>query len=379
MAEGGDDPFGAQGTIGIEEEFYLVDETGRPASGTDALCYEHDPPEILDGRLDHELFTFVIETQTPVIDSLDDAPATLAEIRTALAEYAEEHGFRVAAAGLHPTARWREHEHVSKPRYRRQLDRIQFPQHRNITAGLHVHVGVSDPSKAVWIANELRWYLPFILAVSANSPFWNGFDTGLATARASVFESLPNTGMPTAFSGYEAYTQLERTLLETNSIRDRGEIWFDVRPHTEYGTVEVRTPDAQADEEVVLAIVEYVHRLVETLGDGYDRGADDDASAFADIHAPWAVPPADGDLDAAHAVLCENKWRAIRHGHDASFIDRPGVREVALDVVAEGEIDRLDLDRLDAVVAEPSGADCQRTELETGGTDALRRSIILDE
>lgn len=379
MDEGGADPFDSEGTIGIEEEFYLVDEAGHPADGTDELCYEHEPSGLLEGRLDHELFTFVIETQTRIIDSLESAPAELAAIREALVEYAGGFGYDVAAAGLHPTARWRDHRHVTKPRYAKQLDRIQYPQHRNITAGLHVHVGVGDRERAVWVANELRWYLPVILALSANSPFWNGYDTGLASARARIFEALPNTGMPTAFESYEAYRQLERTLIQTDSIRDRGEIWFDVRPHTEYGTVEVRTPDAHADEAVVLAIVEYVTRLTEALTDAHKRGADGDPSAHATAHPPWARPPSGGDTDSALAILEENKWRAIRYGHEAAFIDRRGEETIDLEAIVADEIDRLDLDRLGGLLEGPSGAARQRAVLEREGPEALRQSIILDD
>lgn len=380
MDEGGSDPFGTEGTIGIEEEFFLVDESGLPVGGIDELCYEHEPPPILEDRLDHELFTFVIETQTPVIESLDTAPEVLSSVRDALVGYAHEHGYGVAAAGLHPAARWRELEHVSKPRYKRQLDRIQYPQHRNTTAGLHIHVGVGDPEQAVWIANELRWYLPLILALSANSPIWNGFDTGLASARSRIFEALPNTGMPTRFDSYAAYRQLESTLLATDSINDRGEIWFDVRPHTEYGTVELRTPDAQADEDVVLAFVEYAWRLINTLAAGYDRIEDGESLSVVtqDIHADWALPSDGGQRGGAYELLCENKWRATRYGHDASFIRRDGDGTIGLEEATHGEIDRLGLERLSAVVAAPSGAHRQRAALADGGLEAASNEILLD-
>lgn len=380
MDEGAEDPFGAEGTIGIEEEFFLVDEDGHPAGGTDELCYEHDPPEVLQDRLDHELFTFVIETQTPVIQSLEAAPDELARIRSALVKYAGEHGYGVAAAGLHPTARWRELDHVTKPRYRRQLERIQYPQHRNTTAGLHIHIGMGEAERAVWVANELRWYLPLMLGLSANSPFWNGFDTGLASARARIFEALPNTGMPTAFESYDGYLQLESSLLETNSIRDRGEIWFDIRPHTEYGTIEIRTPDAQADESVVLAFVEYSCRLIERLSEGYDRlqGGEAASTVYPEIHADWAVPPTITDLDGAYELLCENKWRAIRYGHEARFIRRDGSGEVSLVEATTQEIDRLQLERLPDVLEAPSGAERQRLALDEAGPEAACDVIRLD-
>ncbi len=358
MERGSSESFTRMGTLGIEEECFVVDGDGRPTSGTDELVYEHDPPEVLEGRLDHELFKFVIETQTPLIERPEDARNALLEIRRALLEYAETHGYQIAAAGLHPLAKWRELEHAEKPRYQSQLDRIQYPQHRNTTAGVHVHVGVDDADKAVWIANELRWYVPIMLALSANSPYWNGFDTGLESARAKIFEALPNTGMPTHFEDYEAFDTFERRMLEADSIRDRGELWYDVRPHTEHGTVEIRTPDGQADPDIVLAFVEYCHALVEALAEEYE----------------------DGTTGERHRreLLDENKWRAIRNGHDATFIDRDLEGTVGLGEVVDRECERLGIDGIKDVYDAPSGADTQRRLRQDEGEDALCESLLLE-
>jgi len=350
--------FSRMGTVGIEEEFFVVDSDGRPAAGTNELVYETEPPEILDGRLDHELFKFVIETQTPLIETIDDAREQLLAVRSALVEHANAHGYQIAAAGLHPTARWRELDHVEKPRYRSQLDRIQYPQHRNTTAGLHIHVGVNDADKAVWVANEIRWYLPLLLALSANSPYWNGFDTGLQSARAKIFEALPNTGMPTAFDSYEAFDRFEETMLRTDSIRDRGELWYDVRPHSAHGTVEVRTPDSQADPDRVLALVEYVHALVFDLCARYEDG--------------------ESSHDYRRELLDENKWRAIRHGQDGSFLDREFGETRSLDEFIERDIDRLDVPTLRRLLDHESGAQRQRRLREKSGVDELCASLLLD-
>jgi carboxylate-amine ligase len=356
MDLGSRDAFERMGTLGIEEEFYIVDEAGHPTAGIDDLVYGSDPPDPLVGRLDHELFQFTIETQTPLIERLGNAAEKLTTVREALIEHATDHGYRIAAAGLHPTAKWRELDHATKERYRAQLDRIQYPQHRNTTAGLHVHVGVDDADKATWIANHLRWYLPPILALSANSPFWNGFDTGLASARAKVFENLPNTGIPTAFEDFESYRSFERRMVETGSINDRGELWYDVRPHTGHGTVEVRTPDAQADPDRVLAIAEYVHALVLDLSDRYDDGE--------------TLPT------LRREFLDENKWRAARYGHDAAFVTRSGEDTVSLGTFVENESDRLGVDGVRELFDAPSGAEAQRRLLEDGA-DALRESLVL--
>ncbi|MFB6071656.1 MAG: glutamate--cysteine ligase [Halobacterium sp.] len=367
MDVGSSERFTELGTLGVEEEFFVVGADGVPTAGTDTLVYDAEPPELLEGRLDHELFKFVVETQTPKLDGPGDAADAVRDVRAALVAHAEEHGYRIAAAGLHPGARWREHEHAEKPRYRSQLERIQYPQHRNTTAGLHVHVGVDDADKAVWVANQLRWHVPVMLALSANSPFWNGYDTGLASARAKIFEALPNTGMPTAFDSYEAFDRFERLMVETGSIEDRGELWYDVRPHSGHGSVEVRAPDGQADADVVLAFAEYTHALVMDYAARYEDGATDDPPAVFDGGATEGL---------RREVLDENKWRATRHGHDASFVGRDGT-ELSLGEVVDRECERLGVSGIRDVHDRPSGAERQRRILAEDGERALYESLVL--
>jgi len=366
MELGSGDAFERLGTLGIEEEFFVVDGDGRPASGTDELVYGDAPPEPLDD-LDHELFKCTIEVQTPTIEDPADAESHLNAVRAALVEHARDHGYGIAGAGLHPAARWRELDHAEKPRYRSQLDRIRYPQHRNTTAGLHVHVGVDDADKAVWVANRLRWYVPVVLALSANSPFWNGFDTGLASARAKVFENLPNTGVPSAFEDFEAFRCYERRMVEDGSIEDRGELWFDVRPHTEHGTVEVRAPDGQSDPAVTLAFVEYVHALVIDLAERYEDRANPAAADGSGRD--------DGSL--RRELLEENKWRAIRHGHDASFLARDAGGTVTLGEVVDREAERLGVSGIRDLYDRESGAERQRRIHEAEGIDALCRDLRL--
>jgi carboxylate-amine ligase len=358
---GSRESFDRMGTLGIEEEFYVVDDEGLPVSGVDELVYgDAEPPAPLAGKLDHELFKFTIETQTPQIEDVSEAEDHLLTVREALVEHAEDHGYQIAAAGLHPEARWRELDHAEKPRYRSQLERIQYPQHRNTTAGLHVHIGVDDPDKAVWIANELRWEMPPLLALSANSPFWNGFDTGLASARAKIFENLPNTGMPTAFEDYAAFEQYERRMVEQGSVEDRGELWFDVRPHTGHGTVEIRTPDGQVDPAVVDAFVEGIHAMVIDLAERYEDGKRDSLGA-----------------GLRRELLDENKWRATRHGHDATFVDRDGESTIDLTTAIERTCDRIGNDALTALLDRESGSRRQRRIHEERGSEALRESLVL--
>ncbi len=357
MELGSRDAFERMGTLGIEEEFFIVDAEGRPTSGTDQLVYGSEPPDAVPDGFDHELFKCTIEAQTPLLEGPEGARDALAVVREALVDHAETHGFRIASAGLHPDAKWRELDHAQKPRYRSQLDRIQYPQHRNTTAGLHVHVGVDDADKAVWVANELRWYCPIILALSANSPFWNGFDTGLSSARAKIFENLPNTGVPSAFDDFEDFQRYERRMVEHGSIEDRGELWFDVRPHTGHGTVEVRAPDAQRDPETTLAFVEYVHALVVDLAERYEDG--------------------ESTSTLRRELLDENKWRAIRHGHDASFIARDAEGTVSLETVVDRECDRLGVSGIRTILDRESGAERQRRIHAIDGSTALRDDLTV--
>ncbi|MFW5965539.1 MAG: glutamate--cysteine ligase [Halodesulfurarchaeum sp.] len=345
------------GTVGVEEEYFAIDSNGHPVPASDVLVYENEAPEPITGDVDHELFKFIIESRTRKVEGPSEARTAIREVRRTLQAFAGEHGFQLAAAGLHPTADWREHDHAEKPRYRAQLDRIQYPQHRNTTAGLHVHVGVDDPDKAVWITNEIRNQLPLILALSANSPFWNGFDTGLCSARARIFENLPNTGMPTAFEDFEAYRRFEEQMLETESIADTGELWFDVRPHTGIGTVEVRIADAQDRLEHVDALVEYVYALVMDLAARFEDG--------------------ESGSDPRREVLDENKWRALRYGHDASLIDS-GHATVSVAELAEREADRLGVAAPRTLYEAESGAHRQRRILEEDGPDGLRQAIRIE-
>jgi carboxylate-amine ligase len=358
MELGSADAFDRMGTLGVEEEFYIVDERGRPTSGIGDLVYEHPPDGLLEDRIDHELFQCTIETQTPLIEDVADAGETIRAVREALVEHAADHSYRIAAAGLHPAAKWRELEHATKPRYQSQLDRIQYPQHRNTTSGLHVHVGVDDAEKATWIANELRWYLPPVLALSANSPFWCGYDTGLSSARAKIFEALPNTGMPTRFEDFATYERFERRMVEHGSIEDRGELWYDVRPHTGHGTVEVRTPDVQTDPDATVAFVEYVHALVEDLAARYEG----DASV----------------RDVRREILDANKWHAMRYGRDASFITRDATETVTLEQFIAAESDRLDDRGLRRLLNAESGAERQRRIYREAGMGALCEALCLE-
>lgn len=349
-------PFQRQGSIGIEEEFYAVDpDSLEPADAADDLLA--DPPEPLEGRLGVELMTCVLETQTPVAEDLEEAGRLIRRQRQALKDHAADHGYGLLAAGLHPSADWRQLRHPDKERYQDQLRRIQYPQRRNLTAGLHVHVGLDDPERAVYVVDELRQYIPLFLALSANSPFWQGEDTGLASTRALVFEDLPNTGIPTAFGSWDAFRDLEGTMLETDSIADRGGLWWDVRPHTGYGTVEVRAMDAQRDPERTEAFLALVKALIEHLEDRYRTGQ--------------------ARTGTRQELLEENKWRALRYGQEASFIRDEG--NVALETWFSDLLDTIEPERRSLIetLTATAPAQDQREAFKDQDMDAVLRSLEL--
>ncbi len=197
-----------------------------------------------------------------------------------------------------------------------------------------------------------------MLALSANSPYWNGFDTGLESARAKIFENLPNTGIPTAFEDFETFQSFERAMVDTNSINDRGELWYDVRPHSAHGTVEIRAPDGQRDPKDVLAFVEYANALVEDLAARYDDG--------------------ESGSDHRREFLDENKWRALRHGHDAELLSRDWSSEFPLGELVERERDRLGVSGIVETFDDESGAAKQRRIKEEDGLDAVCEALLLE-
>lgn len=352
------------GTVGVEEEFYILNEHGRPTAGIDELT--DSAPTALEGRLGREQFACVIETQTPVCEGLEEVRERLVADRAALVDHVTDHGYGLAAAGVHPTADWRTLERCDTERHRRLMEKFQFPQRRNVTTGLHVHVGIDNADKATWVMNELRWYLPPILALSANSPFWDGEDSGLASIRAKIFEAIPNTGIPTDFDSFAEYTEFRQLMLETDSIIDADGLWYDVRLHTDCGTVEVRMPDAQSDVDRTMALVEYVHALVCDLAATYDR---------------HRIPKAADGGGVRHRmeVLNENRWRALRYGHESSFVRQNGDGVRDLDRVVADECARLDIDGIGNLYEAESGTERQRRAHAEGGMDAVCEAVRVEK
>lgn len=270
-----------------------------------------------------ELIQSTIEINTDICRTPAEARRDLERKLERLRKVTGKLGCTIACAGTHPFSAWAEQKITPKKRYRNLVQLMQWPAKQLMIFGLHVHVGVETPEKAIAIHNSLGTYIPHFLALSASSPFWQGQDTGLASARVKVFEALPTAGLPYRLLNWGEFQRLMRTLIGAGTLTSIREIWWDIRPHPGFGTVELRVCDAVPTLRETIAIATMAQALVIHLGNQYENGD----------HLP--VP--------RHWIIRENKWRAGRFGLDAEII-----------VTEEGDTRKLDLEIRDLLqILEP--------------------------
>jgi carboxylate-amine ligase len=286
-------------TVGVEEEVMLLDpEDWSLAQRSDDVLPRL--PDALAAHASAETHQAAIELATDPHERVGDAIAQLALLRAWLADELAELDLAVAGAGTHPTALWTETRVSPASRYQVIHRTMADLARREPTFALHVHVGVPDPDRAIRLLNRFRAHLPILLALSANSPFWQGRATGLASTRTSVFGAFPRTGVPRRFASYDDWVQTVDTLLRSGAFPEPTFLWWDVRPQPRLGTVEVRVMDAQTDLAATAALVALVQSLARLeLEDGY---------------APDA-------LVEAEEVLEENRFLAARDGIEADLLD----------------------------------------------------------
>ena len=296
-------------SLGIEWELQLVDrETRQLTSGATEILAELSP----DGEhptAKAELLQSTIEVITGVCTTVPEALADLAGTIAQVTALAEPRGLALMCAGSHPVTDWQSQQISDHPRYVKLIEDMQWLARRMQIFGVHVHVGVRSPDKAIAIVNALSSYIPHFLALSASSPYWVGSDTGLASARSKVFEGLPTAGLPHQLKDWAQFEQYMETLIKTQTIASIKEVWWDVRPHPTYGTVELRICDGLP----TIAEVGMVAALSQCLVDTFDR----------EIDKGYTLPT------PRRWVVQENKWRAARYGLDASIIvGQDGVQPV---------------------------------------------------
>jgi carboxylate-amine ligase len=289
-------------SLGVEEEFQILGrESHELVSRIDEILLAFDDDEEHEGRVKPELLQSVVEVATKVSGTVGEALEDLARLRSRLRDVAAESDSLIASAGTHPFSRYEHQDVTDRPRYRELIEAMRWVAERELIFGLHIHVGLDSPDKAIACANSLRTFLPELLALSVNSPFWQGRPTGLASTRTKVFEAFPRSGLPPAFSSYEEFELLVDRAIKTNSFPDYTYIWWDLRPHPRLGTVELRICDAQTRIEAVAVLAALTQSLVATLAEEWER------------EGQTALQPI--------TLVAENKWRAARDGLHAQLID----------------------------------------------------------
>lgn len=290
--------------IGIEEEYQLIDPDSRELLGfvtqsmsrEQLLVRERDPAVAFTQQIGEASVT----VGTPVAADINEAGANLIRLRESVLEIAQANGARMMAAGTHPFSQWSQ-KSEPLPRYRAILDDAQMIARRLLAFGMHVHIGVEDRDLAIDVMNVMRYVLPHVLCLSGSSPFWSKRNSGLKSYRSVLLDALPRTGIPNQFNSYHEYQEFVEILVRTNSIPDPGYIWWDIRPHHRFPTLEIRICDVMPSVKDTLAVAALIQAIVAWLVDLRRRNM-----SFRVYE---------------RALINENKWRALRYGMDGKLID----------------------------------------------------------
>ncbi len=289
-------------TVAVEEEFALLD----PGSLDLVNRFEDVQAAARGGELEPnlagELIASEVEVKTGRLATFADVPAALHERRAQLRELVGPLGLALGATGTHPWASWKDQRIIDTPHYRRNDELLRYVVWRNNSFGLHVHIGIRGADRAIAVTNGLRAFLPELLALSASSPLHEGVNTGLHSARTQIFTRFfPRCGVPDAFDSWQQYEDYVRFLYATGSITEHTQLWWSVRPHLAFPTVEIRIADAQPDPAEAIAVAALGHSLAARIARAHDEGE--------------PLP------DLPHRLIEENMWRAIRYGLAGELLD----------------------------------------------------------
>ena len=308
-------------TLGVEIELNLVDRQTMSLRSGIADIMAALPAE-LEGAVKPELLQCYLEINTKICEDVAEVHRDLEEKLRAVQEIAARQGMLLFWSATHPFSRWQDQDVTPNERYLALIDLLQETARRLVTFGLHVHVGVDSGDKAIMICDRIMQHLPTLLALSVNSPFWQGRNTGLHSHRVKVMETLPTAGLPPLMRNWSEYTWLLNHMVQTGFIKTIREIWWDVRPHHNFGTVEARICDMPPTLSHVLGLTALIQCLVYDLSEEIDRGTYQ--SSF-------------------HPFLArQNKWRACRYGMEAVLVDPNTLAAVPVRQVVHGLIDRLE-------------------------------------
>jgi glutamate---cysteine ligase / carboxylate-amine ligase len=304
-------------TLGVEEELMIVDgQTMDLVNAVEALL-EEGPA----GAIKPELMESVLEVSTDPCTSARAVGEQLRDLRRHVRDVAATKGLAIGSAGTHPFALWEDQRIVARNRYRELVQALRFVARQELIFGMHVHVGLDDPDKAIHVVNGMRVHIPVLTALSANSPFWRADRTGMHSTRTPIFRAFPRVGVPPTFADWADFERRVDFMMRAGVIEDYTWLWYDVRPHPQFGTVEIRAMDSQTRVEHTIALTALVQAMVKELAEHYDQHR-----TFTDY--PWEM-------------LDENKWLASRHGLEGELVDLP-----SSDRVPTKELTRRLLDRL---------------------------------
>jgi glutamate---cysteine ligase / carboxylate-amine ligase len=296
-AFGKGDPY----TLGVEEEYQLLDRVSFDLVQHIETILEAISGHELEARINPELMQSVLEITTPICRTAGDVQRELVRLRRYVTETAQEKLMRVGSAGTHPFSLFERQRITARDRYRALIDQMQYVARRELIFGMHVHVAVDDPEKAIKVVNGLLPQLAPLLALSASSPFWRGEPTGLASSRQMVFSAFPRSGPPPRFRDYADYAEVVGQLERSGCIADYTHIWWDIRLHPRLGTIEIRICDAVTRVEDAVAIAAYCQANVKHLCELHEAGK---------------------EIPSYHRILTsENKWLTARYGLEAPVID----------------------------------------------------------
>ena len=317
-------------TLGIEEEYQTIDpETRDLRSHIDAEIIEQGR-RLLHEAVKAEMHQSTVEVGTGICQNIGEAKKEIQELRQGIIGLARESNLLVAAAGTHPFSDWRTQAIYPAERYRVLVDDLQMVAQENLIFGLHVHVGIGDKDDAIQIMNQARYFLPHILALSTNSPFWLGMETGFKSYRGKVFEKFPRTNIPDAFSSWSEFQSYVDLLVKTNCIDNAKKIWWDIRPHPFFPTLEFRICDVPLRIDETIAIAALMQATVAKL---------------------YRLHFANQSYRVYNrALIMENKWRAARYGLDGMLVDFGKKEEVPLRMLMEEYLEFVDdvIDELDS-------------------------------
>ena len=309
-------------TLGIEEELMIVDdETLDLANAIETLLEDVSADAIAEGEVKPELMESVCEIATTPCKNTAQAGAQLRSLRRTVNEAVSRRGLSMGSAGTHPFALWEDQRVVARTRYRDLISGLQFVARQEIIFGTHVHVGLDDPDKAIHVTNGMRVHIPLLLALSGNSPFWRGDSTGLDSTRTPIFRAFPRVGIPPRYDDFADWARRIEFMMSSKVIGDYTYLWYDVRPHPNFGTVEIRCMDSQTRVEHTLAIAALIQAMVKELAEHYEAGKE--LSRYP------------------YEMLDENKWLAARHGLAGSLVDLPDRSRVPVPELARRLIERL--------------------------------------